>query len=234
MTDQDLHGFRTADSYRTLPDAELGAGFGPLTIPYAGQNRMRLMLGSGMSDACVRVDPDATDLIALECGDGEPPRLRVSASELRLSWPRTVGSWLCAVLAGDSREIELVLHPAVEWTLLLRGGLSHFEGDFAAGRLARLEISGGVSDVQLDLPAPRGVVPVRVSGGASELALRRPSDAGVSLAVRGGISGLSLDEQRFDAIGGGARLVTGRVGPDAPHYAVEISGGARRLLVAGR
>jgi hypothetical protein len=36
------------------------------------------------------------------------------------------------------------------------------------------------------------------------------------------------------AIGGGARLASGIVGPDAPCYAVEISGGASQLLVADR
>ena len=236
MADQDFHGFPAAHPYRTDADfgADLGTRLEDLAIPYTGQTRMRLTITSGMSDARVRVDPDATDLIAIDCGDALPPRLWVSASELRVSWPTTIGSWLRAALTGESHDLELVLHPAVDWTLLIRGGLSRFEADLAAGRLARLEISGGVSDVGLDLPAPRGVVPVRVSGGASELGLRRPADAGVSLAVRGGVSRLWLDDQRFEAIGGGAQLATRIVAPDAPRYAVEISGGASGLLVAGR
>jgi hypothetical protein len=234
MTDHDVHDFHAAHPYRTPRRADLGPGLGSLTIPYTGQTRMRLTITSGMSDARVRVDPDATDLIAIDCGEGSPPRLRVSASEVRLSWPITIGSWLRAALAGEDHDIDLVLHPAVEWTLLTRGGLSRFEADLTAGRLARLEIGGGVSDVRLDLPAPRAVVPVRVSGGASELGLRRPAATGVSLAVHGGISWLCLDDQRFDAIGGGAQLVTGIIGPNAPGYAVEISGGASGLLVAGR
>ena len=234
MTDHDFHAFHPAHPYATASDLEDLEDLEGLTIPYTGQTRMRLTITSGLCDARVRVDPDATDLIAIDCGEGILPRLWVSASELRVSWPNTLGSWLRAVLAGESRDIELVLHPAVDWTLLIHGGLSRFEADLAAGRLARLEISGGVSEARLDLPAPRTVVPVRVSGGASELGLRRPADAGVSLAVRGGISRLWLDDQRFEAIGGGAELATGIVAPDAPRYAVEISGGASGLLVAGR
>ena len=235
MNDHDFHDFHDFHTVRRdQTDEDLGACSGRLAIPYAGQTRMRLTITSGMSDARVRVDPDATDLIAIESSEGFPPQLRVSASELRVSWPRTLGSWLCTVLAGECRDIELVLHPAVDWSLLIRGGLSRFEADFASGQLACMEISGGVSDVRLDLPTPRVVVPVRVSGGASELGLRRPVDAGVSLGVRGGISRLWLDEQRFDAIGGSARLATGLMRPDAPHYAVEISGGACGLVVAGR
>jgi hypothetical protein len=205
-----------------------------LTVPYTGQTEMRLVIASGMADARVHVDPAATDLLTLRYGEGTPPRLRVSASELRLSWPLTFESWLRSMISGEDRDVELVLHPAVEWTLSVRGGLSHLDADLANGKLARLEVSGGVSDARIDLPAPGRVVPVRISGGASNLALRRPADAGVALAVTGGISDLRLDDQRFDAIGGGSRLASGLVHGDAPRYALEISGGASNLHIAAR
>jgi len=213
---------------------DLGGGSEELTVPYAGQTRMRLTIASGLADALIRIDPDATDLVAIDHGDGTPPRLRVSASELRVSWPSTFGSWLRAALAGECRDIEIVLHPAVEWTILIRGGLSGFEADLSAGKLARVEISGGVSDARFDLPASRGIVPILISGGASDLGLRRPADTGVAVAVSGGISGLQLDDQTFEAIGGGARLATGPVRGDAPHYALELSGGACDLQVIPR
>ena len=231
MTTQEFHA---SHPFRTAPYRDADVELDGLTVPYAGQTRMRLTITSGMADARVRIDPDATDLIAIDYGEGTPPRLRVSASELRVSWPATIGSWLRAALAGECRDIEIVLHPAVEWTLQIRGGLSRFEADLASGKLARLEISGGVSDARLDLPPPGAVVPIRISGGVSDLALRRPADTGVALAVSGGISGLRLDDQGFDAIGGGARLATGPVHGDAPRYAVEISGGASNLHVVPR
>jgi len=232
MTTQEFH---PSHPFRTVPyhDAELELD--RLTVPYAGETRMRLTITSGMADARVRIDPAATELIAIDHGESTPPRLRVSASELRVSWPpMTFGAWLRAALAGDYRDIEIVLHTAVEWTLQIRGGLSHFDADLASGKLAQLEISGGISDAHLDLPQPSAVVPIRISGGVSDLALRRPADTGVALAVSGGISGLRLDDQGFGAIGGGARLATGPVHGDAPRYAVEISGGASSLHVVPR
>jgi hypothetical protein len=231
MTTQEFH---PSHPFRTGPYRDADLELDGLTVPYAGQTRMRLTITSGMADARVRIDPDATDLIAIDWAEGTPPRLRVSASELRVSWPTTIGSWLRAALAGEDHDIEIVLHPAVEWTLQIRGGLSRFEADLASGKLAQLEISGGVSDARLDLPQPGAVVPIRISGGASDLALRRPADTGVALAVRGGISDLRLDDQDFDAIGGGALLATGPVHGDAPRYAVEIEGGASTLDVVPR
>jgi hypothetical protein len=203
-----------------------------LRIAYDGQTRMRLTIASGMAGARVHIDPEATELIAIDCGEGAPPRLQLSESELRVSWPwqGTFASWLRS-LAGERHDVEIALHPAVEWTLRIRGGLSRFEADLAHGHLAGLEISGGVSQARLDLPPPGSVVPIHVSGGASRLALHRPENAGVALAVGGGVSGLRLDDQGFDALGGHVRLAAGRVQGDIPHYAVEISGGASDLRI---
>lgn len=228
MTNQEVHA---SHPFRTAPFRDTDG----CTVPYAGQTRMRLTIASGMADARIRIDPDATDLIAIEYGDGMPPRVRTSASDVRVSFPvGTIGSWLRAAFAGESRDIEIVLHPAVEWTVQIRGGLSHFEADLTAGKLARLEISGGVSDARFDLPAASGIVPIRISGGASDLALRRPIDTGVAIAVSGGIAGLRLDDQELGAIGGGARLAAGSVHGDAPRYSLELSGGASSLQIVPR
>jgi len=231
MTTQEFH---PSHPFRTPQYSEADVELDGLTVAYACQTRMRLTIMSGMSDARVRIDPGATHLIAIDYGEGTPPRLRVSASEVRVSWPTTIGSWLRAALAGEYRDVEIVLHPAVEWTLQIRGGLYCFEADLASGKLGQLEISGGVCKAHLDLPAPRAVVPIRISGGVSDLSLCRPADAGVALAVSGGISKLRLDDQAFDAIGGGARLASGPVNGDVARYAVEISGGASNLHVGPR
>lgn len=203
------------------------------SVPYAGQTRMQLTIASGVAEAHVSIDPNATDLVTV-AAEGVETQLRVSATEVRVSWPKTFASWLSAMLDGMHPAIEIVLHPAVEWSLSVRGGVSRFDANLAAGKLASIEISGGLSHAHFDLPTPLAQVPFRVFGGASELRLHRPADTGVSLAVNGGISTLQLDEQHFGSIGGDARLVTGAVHGDAPRYAVDIKGGARGVCVTGR
>jgi hypothetical protein len=156
MTDSDF--FAPHPFALPLPDLP-----GPTAVPYTGQTRMRLTVTSGLADARVRIDPDAVDLITVDSGLGMPAQLWASPSEVRVSWPTTIGSWLRTAFAGESHDVEIVLHPAVEWTLLVRGGLSRFQADLTAGKLAGFEISGGVSEARLDLPGPSGAVP----GGAS-------------------------------------------------------------------
>src|SRR5262245_17914422 len=69
-----------------------------LRVPYNGQTRMRLALSSGLSRALIVIDPEARDLIAIQCGDGPLPRLRVAAGEIALSFRVSFGEWLRDVL----------------------------------------------------------------------------------------------------------------------------------------
>lgn len=217
------HPYRTAPAPRALaPDAT--------RVPYDGQTRMRLTISSGLAHARIAIDPAARDLLAIE-GSAHPlPRISLAGGELGLSTRRGFGDWLRMFTSGVG-DVEIVLHPAVEWTVAIRGGVSDTEIDLSAGGLARLDISGGCSDVRLDLPAPAALVPIRISGGASHLDVCRPADIGVRLGVSGGLSALHLDDRSFDAIGGTARIDSDGATRGTPHYELTISGGASDLAI---
>jgi hypothetical protein len=205
-----------------------------LRVPYSGQTRMRLTLSSGLAHGRIVIDPAAQDLIAVQCGDGPPPRLRVVAGEIALSWRVSFGDWLLDAFRPSNHDVAIVLHPAVEWALAIRGGLAHFELDLSAGTVARIDIHGGCSGVQLELPLPKATVPIRIAGGVSQLIVQRPAETGVALATSGGIAALRLDEQHFGAIGGSARLETRNSAPGAPRYELQINGGAANLAIEPR
>ncbi len=223
--------FAGPDPYRT-PSAEPAAG-SPLSIPYDGQTRMRLTITSGMSSARLRVDPSADALLTIHHDAGAPPALRVAGSDVRLSWSSSLADWVRSMFRGHPGDVEIVLHPAVAWELVVRGGLSSLDGDLTAGSVARIEVSGGCSNVEIQVPKPVQTVPIRISGGASHLRLSRPADVGVSVAVSGGISTLRLDDQTFEAIGGSARLETSGHAPGFPRYDIHVSGGASHIEVDG-
>lgn len=228
----ETHGQPFAHPYRSPVDPYALDSDG-LRVPYRGETRMRLALSSGLSLGRIAIDPAARDLVAIQC-DGLLTQLRVVAGEVALSWRMSFGEWLRGAIEPRNRDVAIVLHPAVEWTLAIRGGLAHSEIDLSAGTVARIDISGGCSDVRFELPLPRTAVPVRISGGASQLVVQRPAEAGVTLATSGGMSALRLDDQRFDAIGGSARLDTRNTAPGAPCYELQISGGASDLAIQRR
>ena len=221
------HPYRTAPAPRTF-DPESAR------VPYDGQTRMRLTISSGLAHARMVIDPAARDLVAIESGDGPRPRIRLAAGEIALTWRVSFGDWLREVLTAGLDDLAIVLHPAVEWTVAIRGGLSQLECDLSAGSVAGIDIAGGCSDVRFDLPLPTANVPIRISGGASRVRLLRPAQAGVTLGVGGGIAMLRIDDRGFDAIGGAARLDTGNVVSGTPHYQLSISGGASDLAIEPR
>jgi len=217
------HPYRSAEPCTLDPDG--------LRVPYSGQARMRLALSSGLSHGRIVIDPAAQDLIAIQCGDGPQPRLRVLAGEIALTWQVSFGDWLRDALRPCNRSVAIVLHPAVEWTLAIHGGLADSALDLSAGTVARIDIHGGCSEVRFELPLPRTAVPIRIAGGASRLAMHRPAQAGVALAASGGMAKLRLDDQQFGAIGGSARLETRNLVPGAPRYDVQLHGGAADLSI---
>ena len=221
------HPFRTAPPLRTF-DSDAAR------VPYDGQTRMRLAIPSGLASARIVIDPAARDLLTVDCGGGPQPRIRLAGGELALIWRLSVGEWLREMFTVGFGGVAIVLHPAVAWTIAIRGGLSDCELDLTAGTVARVDIGGGCSEVLLDLPSPTAVVPVRISGGASRLGIRRPAETGVAVDVAGGVSMLRVDERAFDAIGGAAQLDAGDTTRGVPHYALTIGGGASGLSIERR
>ena len=109
-----------------------------------------------------------------------------------------------------------------------------------------MEVSGGISKVELNLPRPTAVVPVRLSGGANDLVLHRPAGVAVRLRIRGGVNKVTFDGQavhkRGDiAFAGQPPEQPGEIAIETPdlaaspqRYEIELSGGANRLTVDTR
>lgn len=221
------HPFRSAPPPRTFdPDST--------RVPYDGQTKMRLAIPSGLASARIVIDPAARDLLAVDCGGGPPPRIRIAGGELALIWRMSFGEWLREVFTVGFGGVAIVLHPAVAWTIAIHGGLSDCELDLTAGTVARVDIGGGCSEVLLDLPSPTAIAPIRISGGASRLSIRRPAETGVALDAAGGVAMLHIDERTYGALGGGVQLDAGDTLRGVPHYALTIGGGASELSIERR
>jgi hypothetical protein len=94
----------------------------------------------------------------------------------------------------------------VTWSIEVRGGVAHWDGDLRNLQLAAIDVRGGVSQVDLRLPRPAGTVPIRVTGGVSHLTIHRPGSVPSRVHIGGGVSKLQLDTQYLGAIGGPVRL----------------------------
>jgi hypothetical protein len=132
---------------------------------------------------------------------------------------------------GAHRGGNVTLNRDMAWHITVRGGVAYLDADLRDLRLEALELGQGASQVEVRLPRPTGVVPVRIRGGASQVSVRRPAGVPVQLRVGGGVADLTFDNQEFGAVGGRLRLESPQADDAADRYEIEIASGAAHLEI---
>ena len=179
-----------------------------------------LVFTRGAAHLTIGVDASMEDLYRARF-EGKVPEIRVDGGTVtvkyRPSLHRTTG--------------ELTLSGRVPWAIKASMGMSDVVADLEDLELTGLEISGGVSRLEVRLPRPKATVPVRVGAGASNLELVRPAGVPVRVRIGGGASKLAIDDVRVGAAGGKTDwrspdydLVEGR-------YDIEIGAGASKVTI---
>jgi DNA-binding MarR family transcriptional regulator len=231
------------------------AGDSSSTAPLGGTASGRLVFVSGAPSVTLRADSSLGSLYRAQFR-GAIPKVRVREGTVTVRYGRR--SWFewRAQIAGQLIEAsahwrddraDIALNSHLPWVIELRGGVSRLVGDLAALELAGVEAAGGVSKVDLNLPAPWMVVPIRVSGGANDLALHRPAGTALRLRIRGGANKVSVDGQQVHGKGdvvfegdgpsnqpGEVSFETTGFAAATNRYEIELTGGANRLTVDTR
>ena len=193
-----------------------------LRSPLAGLAEATLQFPKGAGHLRVRGLPGLTELYHGRFA-GNAPAARVDRGVVSLRYGRSPFRW-------RARHGELDLTTAVRWRLEVQGGMSRVVNDLGDLDIRSISVGGGSSHVSFALACPRGVVPIRIAGGVSDLTISRPAGTAARLRVRGGASNVLFDGRRFSAMGRDARWESPEA--DRPdHYDIEITGGARTLIV---
>jgi hypothetical protein len=161
--------------------------------------------------------------------DQPVPSVAVDGGTVTVQYPRfSPSGWL---RLRAHRGGKVTLNQAMAWHITVRGGVAHLDADLRNLRLEGLELGQGASQIEVRLPRPAGVVPVRVRGGASQVRIRRPAGVAVQLRVGGGVADLRFDNQEFGAVGGRLRLESPEADGAADRYEIEIASGAAHLEI---
>jgi hypothetical protein len=161
--------------------------------------------------------------------DRPAPSVSVHEATVTVRYPRfSLRGW---PRPWARRGGQVTLNKDVRWELSIRGGVAHLDADLRDLQLEALEVGQGASRLELRLPRPSGVVPVRIGGGASHVRIRRPVGTTARLHIGRGVADLTFDEQEFGAVGGRLRLESRQVAAEEGAYEIEISGGASHVQV---
>lgn len=153
------------------------------------------------------------------------PQLQLQGSTVQLRYPR-FALWPRGRGAGT-----LSLSSAPGWQIELRGGAYECSFDLRELSLTALSLFNGAFRLELRLPPPRGIVPIRITGGAADLVIRRPADAATQLLVSGGGTRLRLDEQYVQLASPELHWQTPGFDAATDAYRITVEGGASNLSV---
>ena len=188
-----------------------------------------LYFEEGACNVRIRTDHDMADLFRARF-EHKIPDVRTDDGRVRINFRRGTGmpgGWWRA-------RGEIVLNAMVPWRIEIRGGVSNLDADLTALRLLGLEVGGGVHRLDVAMPDPVRDVGVRIGGGVSHLRLHRPQGSAAGVHVGHGAARVRLDGLRLGAVGGGIDWQTNGFDDADDRYEIQIGGGASDLLVDAR
>lgn len=130
-------------------------------------------------------------------------------------------------------RLDAQISDAVPWTVKCATGAIRGEFDLSTTQLKSFDCRTGASRVTINLPAPKGVVPVRIDGGALRVDLVRPEGAAIKVQSTGGALQLRADGAQQDGFGNREWRSVG-FDSAADRYEVAVAGGALNVNVSTR
>jgi AcrR family transcriptional regulator len=154
-----------------------------------GGQAMTLAIDSGSWKVLVRAAASDTVDIATSTGGGGAASVEVRPGSLVLVKNRR---------GGDHGAVEL--SPNYTWYFKIHGGTWNTVLDLSRLRVSGIELDSGAGNVTCTLPAPVGVVPIRVNSGIVGVTLHRPRNTGAHAMVSSGSVKVRLDDKAIRAV----------------------------------
>jgi DNA-binding MarR family transcriptional regulator len=216
----------TREEADALRDQPMEGGTGTRhAAPVGGLTQARLLLRSGANEIALRGSAGLSELYRAVF-EGPVPSVRLRDGTVTIQYKGGGIPW-----DWRKRNADLALNTTIPWDIELNGGANKVNGDLEAVDLRSFSMQGGVDRFRLTLGQPSGVVPIRLTGGVSQLHLERPTGVPVQLRIDGGAGAVALDRQKLGGVGGGTVLESQDAARSADRYAVELAGGAGRIVV---
>jgi hypothetical protein len=191
-----------------------------LAAPLGSVDLGRLVFVRGAAHLTIGVDASMEDLYRARF-EGKVPDVRVDGGTVAVKYRPSL----------HPPRGEITLSGRVPWAIKASMGMSDVVADLQDLELTGLEISGGVSRLEVKLPRPKAAVRVRIGAGASNVELIRPAAVPVRVRIGGGASKLAIDDFRVGAAGGKTDWRSPDYDLVEGCYDVEIGAGASKVTV---
>ncbi len=161
----------------------------PATGRARGGKNMTLAIDSGSWRVLVRAAAPGSPDIATSVGGGGAASVELRPDSLVLVKNRKGGN-----------HGAVALNPDYTWYFKIHGGTWNTVLDLSGLRIGGVELDSGAGNVTCTLPAPVGVVPIRVNSGIVGVTMHRPRNAAVHATVSSGSVKVRLDDRPIRAV----------------------------------
>jgi AcrR family transcriptional regulator len=176
-------------AFALVVEAAASASTSPVaSMPPRAGEVMTLAIDSGSYRAMVRPAPPGTVDVVTSAGGGGAASVDVRPGGLVVVRNRR---------GGNRGAVEL--NSEYTWYIKLHGATWNTELDLSGLRISGIELDSGAGKVTCTLPAPSGVVPIRVNSGIVGVTFHRPANTAVHATVCSGSVKVRLDEQLIRA-----------------------------------
>jgi hypothetical protein len=162
-------------------------------------------------------------------GSDDPPTISLDRENGTLAISESSSFAPLHLFGSTRRHVAVTLTDRIPWTIRIHGGTANAHLDLRRLQLAKLEISGGASRVEAQLPTPKGTVLIDLAGGVSNLTLRAPAGAQWRVALSGGVSALRINGSLYAAVGGDFEQQSPAYASASDRLDIEISGRASHV-----
>jgi hypothetical protein len=191
------------------------------TLPADGRSSATLEVVTGTRELDVKVGNLGGTLLEATTPAGTPaPDLRLASGEVRLS------------ARSGASAVTVTLNENVSWQLDFGGGTERTVADLRGGNVSAVSFAAGSDIIDLTLPRPRAMVPVRLAGGASQFLVSLPGGVPVRVTAAAGAGEVSVDGATYTGVGGGAVFATRGWAARSAGFDVDATAGAAVLSVA--
>jgi hypothetical protein len=193
--------------------------------PVGGVSAATFDLVDGAGSVTMRAAPLGADLyrVATPAGSDVAPRIERAGSSLKLFLPH--GS------KGAPDEVDILLNADIRWTLRLDGGAVHKTVDLTRATVDAIDLSGGARTIELALPAPQGLMPVRMAGGVDQFRVSLPGATPVRVRVQSGAGAVTLPGSAYRGIAPGRSFTANGWGSGATGVDLLAEAGMAALTV---
>ena len=196
------------------------------SVPLAGRTQAELDVVSGFATVTITIGSTNDQLLELAGTPGTAtPTAILAGDTVAISNAHPANG------ATASDTARIVLNPNVRWQVALSGGATSAIVDLTGGQVSGVDVTQGVSSLELTTPAQAGTTNLDLAAGVSSLRVHTRGAEPARATLAGGAGNVVIDGVAHSGVAAGSSFASDGWDAAANRVDIECSAGVSSLVV---